>query len=150
MNVNGEHNKNAITKLPTPACNDRLDSWKQIAVYLGREIRTVQRWERLERLPVRRHFHVKGGTVYAFKNEIDAWLTSRRQIPGESRAIRKRSRQVVKGSNPPPHVMRHMLSAFRLWLDFEVRESCQDQGDMAVPDLRMVPDDPQALFLLKD
>jgi hypothetical protein len=32
----------------------RLDSWKEIAAYLGRSIRTVQRWEREEGLPVHR------------------------------------------------------------------------------------------------
>ena len=35
----------------------KLVSWKEIAVHLGREIRTVQRWEKSEGLPVRRHEH---------------------------------------------------------------------------------------------
>ena len=39
----------------TPA--DRLDSWKQIAAHLGRDIRTVRRWEVTEGLPVHRHVH---------------------------------------------------------------------------------------------
>lgn len=56
---------------------ERLDSWKQIAVYLNREVRTVQRWEKREDLPVRRHTHLKGSSVYAFKKEIDVWLTGR-------------------------------------------------------------------------
>jgi len=58
---------------------ERLDSWKQIAVYLNREVRTVQRWEKREGLPVHRHTHLKGSTVYAFKTEIDVWLTGRDQ-----------------------------------------------------------------------
>jgi hypothetical protein len=33
---------------------DRLESWKEIAAYLQRDIRTVQRWERLNGLPVYR------------------------------------------------------------------------------------------------
>ena len=56
---------------------NRLNSWKEIAVYLDREVRTVQRWEKREGLPVQRHFHSKASSVYAFKNEVDAWLHSR-------------------------------------------------------------------------
>lgn len=56
---------------------DRLDSWKEIAVYLRREVRTVQRWERFEDLPVRRLFHRKGSSVYAFCEELDTWLEGR-------------------------------------------------------------------------
>ncbi|MCU1257033.1 MAG: repeat-containing protein, partial [Candidatus Angelobacter sp.] len=36
---------------------DRLDSWKEIASYLRRDVRTVQRWEKKEGLPVYRHLH---------------------------------------------------------------------------------------------
>jgi Tol biopolymer transport system component len=57
---------------------DRLDSWKSIAAYLGRGVRTVQRWEREEGLPVHRLAHEKRGSVYARKDEIDAWWESRR------------------------------------------------------------------------
>lgn len=60
--------------------NFKLDSWKQIAAYLEREVRTVQRWEREEGLPVHRHSHVARGSVYALKNEIDAWRESRRDL----------------------------------------------------------------------
>src|SRR5437867_9654696 len=38
---------------------DRLDSWKEIAAYLRRSPRTVQRWERQEGLPVHRLVHDK-------------------------------------------------------------------------------------------
>jgi Tol biopolymer transport system component len=54
-----------------------LDSWKEIAAYLGREVRTVQRWEKKEGLPVHRQIHEKLGTVYAYKSEIDAWWGER-------------------------------------------------------------------------
>ena len=57
----------------------RLDSWKEIAVYLERDVRTVQRWERREGLPVHRQQHDKLGSVYAFRHEIDAWRTARSQ-----------------------------------------------------------------------
>ena len=54
-----------------------LNSWKAIAAYLGRNVRTVQRWEHSEGLPVRRHGHDRGATVYADRSEIDAWLETR-------------------------------------------------------------------------
>src|SRR5574340_735919 len=56
----------------------RLDSWKELADYLGREVRTVIRWEKDKQLPVHR---VPGGrrqAVFAYTDEIDAWLTSER------------------------------------------------------------------------
>jgi Tol biopolymer transport system component len=56
----------------------RLDSWKEIAAYLGRGIRTVQRWEREEGLPVHRLAHEKRGSIYAQRDELDAWWESRR------------------------------------------------------------------------
>lgn len=55
----------------------KLVSWKEIAVHLGREIRTVQRWEKTEGLPVRRHEHQKRSTVYAYASELDEWFKKR-------------------------------------------------------------------------
>ncbi len=40
---------------------DRLDSWKEIAAYLGRDMTTVQRWEKREGMPVHRHLHDSDG-----------------------------------------------------------------------------------------
>lgn len=51
----------------------RLDSWKEIAAYLKRDVRTVQRWERKEGLPVHRKQHGVLGSVFAFEHELDAW-----------------------------------------------------------------------------
>jgi hypothetical protein len=45
---------------------------------LGRGIRTVQRWEREEGLPVHRLAHEKRGSVYARREELTAWWESRR------------------------------------------------------------------------
>ncbi len=62
----------------------RLDSWKEIAAYLGRDVTTVQRWEKREAMPVHRHLHDKRGSVYALAPELDAWLQGRRQsLTGE-------------------------------------------------------------------
>jgi excisionase family DNA binding protein len=54
--------------------SERFDSWKEIAAYLGRDLRTVRRWEKDKGLPVHR---VPGGerrAVFAYRAEIDAWL----------------------------------------------------------------------------
>lgn len=61
-----------------------LDSWKEIATFFARTIRTVQRWERTENLPVYRHLHEKGSTVYAFKSELIAWSDTRSQSQDQS------------------------------------------------------------------
>src|ERR1700683_2986119 len=59
----------------------RLDSWKDIASYLRRDVRTAIRWERDKGWPVRR---VPGGqrkAVFAFTSELDAWLTHEESEP---------------------------------------------------------------------
>ena len=55
----------------------RLESWKEIAAYLGRDVTTVRRWERREGLPVYRILHSKLGSVYAYTTELDAWRVRR-------------------------------------------------------------------------
>lgn len=57
---------------------DRLDSWKEIASYLNRDVTTVQRWEKREGMPVHRHVHDKLGSVYASRAELDAWTRGRK------------------------------------------------------------------------
>jgi Tol biopolymer transport system component len=56
---------------------DRLDSWKEIAAYLNRDVTTVQRWEKREGMPVHRHLHDRMGSVYASRAELDEWTRSR-------------------------------------------------------------------------
>jgi Tol biopolymer transport system component len=56
---------------------DRLDSWKEIAAYLNRDVTTVQRWEKREGMPVHRHLHDRMGSVYAFRTDLDAWAEGR-------------------------------------------------------------------------
>jgi Tol biopolymer transport system component len=60
---------------------DRLDSWKEIATYLNRDVTTVQRWEKREGMPVHRHLHDRLGSVYASRAELDAWTQSRNLPP---------------------------------------------------------------------
>jgi len=56
-----------------PDRGELLDSWKEIATYLRRDVRTVQLWEKHEGLPVRRHLHKHRSTVFALRSEIDLW-----------------------------------------------------------------------------
>ena len=51
-----------------------LGSWKEIASYLGKGVRTVQRWERQFGLPVRRPNVNAKGVVCALPQELDAWF----------------------------------------------------------------------------
>jgi len=70
------------TSGPQPAGEHRrLDSWKEIAAYLGRGIRTVQRWEREEGLPVHRLAHAERGSVFADPIELTEWWKSRQIAP---------------------------------------------------------------------
>lgn len=62
---------------PARASEDRLDSWKEIAAYLNRDVTTVQRWEKREGMPVHRHQHDRAGSVYASRAELDAWARGR-------------------------------------------------------------------------
>ena len=53
--------------------SNRLDSWKAIAEYLGRDVSTARRWEKTAGLPVRRLPGGSGRSVFAYRDEIDAW-----------------------------------------------------------------------------
>ena len=68
--------------------SDKLESWKEIAAHLGRDVRTVVRWEKLEGLPVHRHPHDKQATIYAYRSEIDAWLGARSLHPDDPGSTR--------------------------------------------------------------
>ncbi|HVH50481.1 MAG TPA: hypothetical protein VM781_02350, partial [Candidatus Bathyarchaeia archaeon] len=55
----------------------RLESWGEIAAYLRREIRTVQRWEKNLGLPIHRLAVGKQSSVYAYPSELDKWYIER-------------------------------------------------------------------------
>ena len=56
-----------------------LTSWKEIARYLGKGVRTAQRWERDLALPVRRPSGRRKGVVFALAEEMDGWLHHQQQ-----------------------------------------------------------------------
>jgi Tol biopolymer transport system component len=55
----------------------QLESWKEIAAYLKRDVRTVIRWEKSEGLPVHRQMHQARGSVFAYASELEAWKRNR-------------------------------------------------------------------------
>jgi adenylate cyclase len=63
---------------------ERLDSWKDIADYLGRDVRTVQRWERERSLPVHRLPGGRKPRIYAIRSELDMWLKGNSADPAPS------------------------------------------------------------------
>ncbi len=71
------------TSLQLEQERDPLDSWKEIAAYLNRNVRTVQRWEKREGLPIHRHVHERASSVSAYKKEIDAWQKQRSRVSDE-------------------------------------------------------------------
>ncbi len=85
----------AMADTPTAQC--RLDSWKDIAAYLKRDVRTAIRWEQERGLPVHR---VPGGrrkAVFAYAHELDAWLV--REETGYAESPRP-SAPVLRSSSP--------------------------------------------------
>ena len=78
----------SLDRTPQPGRgSDRLDSWKEIAAYLKRDVTTVRRWEKREGLPVHRHLHERRDSVYAFTDEIDQWWEGRRNHLGATTGV---------------------------------------------------------------
>jgi len=68
-----DRNSGEEARSPVDPAEDRLDSWKEIAAYTRRGIRTVQRWERDSALPVHRLNRDRRSVVFAFRSEINEW-----------------------------------------------------------------------------
>lgn len=98
----------------------RLDSWKEIASYLGRDVRTVIRWEQTRGLPVHR---VPGGAlsrVFAYPDELDRWLEGGGAAGGNGpTAHNGESDHAFEASlqdhAPPPAVVGPRLRQRRWW-----------------------------------
>src|SRR5215472_5673563 len=85
-----------MDRLETPELL-RLDSWKEIAAYLRKDIRTVQLWEKREGLPVHRHAHTARATVYAYASELEAWLAERQQKGAANSSAESAPNPAVEG-----------------------------------------------------
>jgi phage terminase Nu1 subunit (DNA packaging protein) len=77
-----------------------LTGWKEIAQYMGRGVRTVQRWERDFHLPIHRPKGTNRSSVFALRDELDHWAATRPSgIAGtsgiNSLAETQRTRQLI-------------------------------------------------------
>ena len=70
-----------------------LNSWKEIANYMGRGVRTVQRYEALYGLPVRRFNGRRGNRrpVMSTRKEIDAWFAARGAANGDKLLLKSKA-----------------------------------------------------------
>ncbi len=96
---------------PSTVGEERLESWKEIARYLGRQVRTVQRWEKSEGLPVHRHQHRSGGSVFAHRTELDAWRDHRSTVLADPENPAVRRPGDTPPTNPPRAFPRPLLLA---------------------------------------
>jgi hypothetical protein len=84
--------------------SELLDGWKEIASYLGRSVRSAQRWESQLALPVHRIPTPEGGQlVYARRGELDAWRARQDALDNN-------------GHEATPHLHRDPPSASRRWM----------------------------------
>ena len=95
-------NFGAARDLPSPqdvrAPNRRLDSWKEIAAFFDRDERTVKRWEKERSLPVHRLPGGSRGRVFAFTDELQAWMRSPESAPENVGAITNGTDKAVAAS----------------------------------------------------
>jgi hypothetical protein len=118
-----------------PKADNYLGSWKEIAVHLKREVRTVQRWEKHEGLPVRRHSHRNASTVYAYKDEINKWIQSRKPITVQTN-------KPVKVSAVDVQALKQFLTVLRVCLDLLDSQMGVDickSGPTEIQQLLLVP-----------
>jgi hypothetical protein len=76
-------------------------SWKEIAAYLGCDIRTCLRWEKSLGLPIHRVEGGSKGTVFGYKDELDRWITEKSRLNGRNGASYSTGEGRPKGDLPP-------------------------------------------------
>jgi Tol biopolymer transport system component len=96
----------------------RLDSWKEIATYLGRDVTTVQRWERQEGMPVHRHLHHKRGSVYALGSELNVWRQGRKLRSSEQEEAEQEPALEAAGADGRKTTRQTTIPRGRVWLVF--------------------------------
>lgn len=78
--------------------SNRCSSWKEIAAYLGCNVRTCQRWEKELGLPVFRIGESVRARVYAQKEDLESWLESQSKKANLQQEVQKQGR--VERSTP--------------------------------------------------
>ena len=80
----------------------RLDSWKAIAAFLGRDERTVRRWEKENALPIHRVPGGSKGRVFAYETELAEWLATPRAADQIAPAVPRLQAVAPPASRPQP------------------------------------------------
>jgi PleD family two-component response regulator len=80
----------------TSSSTSVLTSWKQVAEYLGKAVRTVQRWERNFGLPVRRQEGAGKNAVVAHPEELQEWLRTFFQKAGVDSKAQTREQELAR------------------------------------------------------
>lgn len=90
-----------------------LTSWKEIAEYCSKSVRTIQRWEQMLDFPVHRprpHSQV----IFAFEEEIDEWIAKTHVVlPEDVQMLQERVR-VLQAENE--HLLRILTMILQSWL----------------------------------
>jgi hypothetical protein len=94
---------------------DRLDSWKEIATYLGRDVTTVQRWEKREGMPLYRHLHDRMGSVYASRADLDAWMRGRNPRIGQEGAGQENGNNILSSDPPAQRLPAPISTSLSRW-----------------------------------
>lgn len=103
-----------MTKDSAQSSEDRrLDSWKEIAAFFGRDERTVKRWEKERGLPIHRVPGGGRGTVFAFAGELTAWLRSSQQKQITDDLPKELPKFAATTVPSPEHVPEQILLALR-------------------------------------
>ncbi|WP_119392770.1 tetratricopeptide repeat protein [Taklimakanibacter lacteus] len=87
--------------------NGRLNSWKEIAAFFGRDERTVKRWEHQRGLPVHRFPGDGRSPVYAYRRDLETWLRNGKAPVARSDAAATKQ--------PSPEVKELHLTGVYLW-----------------------------------
>jgi hypothetical protein len=90
-----------------------LTSWKDIAQYLGKGVRTAQRWEQQFGLPIRRQSANSHRAIVAIRSEIDAWVYEKAHFrrEGKPESETERLRRKVQELQEQNSALRRQLEA---------------------------------------
>jgi hypothetical protein len=101
-----------------------LGSWKEIAAYLGKGVRTVQRWENDLGLPVRRPNGAAKGLVYASPDELERWLANQWGKRGNPLKAHSALSEAMRASRELRHANQQLVHELTLNLE-SLRTQCE-------------------------